>query len=98
MELTKQQCEACRPGATPVSETDRATYLERLEGWSIEHENDIPVLVKVYKLADYAASVKFTNAIAAKAEEQDHHPAITLEWGKVTVVHVQIPTKLRICT
>ena len=28
----------------------------------------------------------FTNKVAALAEKEDHHPEITLEWGKVTVI------------
>ena len=34
---------------------------------------------------DYIAAVKFTDQIAALAEQQNHHPRLVLEWGLVTV-------------
>ena len=30
-------------------------------------------------------TINFTNKIAELAEEEDHHPAILLEWGRVEV-------------
>ena len=31
------------------------------------------------------AGLKFVSKVANLAEEEDHHPEIILEWGKVTV-------------
>jgi 4a-hydroxytetrahydrobiopterin dehydratase len=42
-------------------------------------------LERLFKFKDYAEAVAFTNKIAAIAEEEDHHPRIVLEWGRVTV-------------
>lgn len=42
-------------------------------------------LQRVFKLKDYAEALALANRIAAIAEEEDHHPLITLEWGRVTV-------------
>ena len=33
----------------------------------------------------YEDSVAFANNVAQLAEQEDHHPEILLEWGKVTV-------------
>lgn len=35
---------------------------------------------------NYKDSIGFTNKVALLADKEDHHPEITLEWGKVTVV------------
>ena len=40
---------------------------------------------RVFKFDDYEQSLKFSQKVAALAEEEDHHPAILLEWGKVEV-------------
>ena len=34
---------------------------------------------------NFSSAVQFTNKIADLAEQEDHHPAILLEWGKVEV-------------
>ena len=33
----------------------------------------------------FTEAVDFTNKVAEMADEEDHHPKIILEWGKVTV-------------
>mgnify|MGYP005837028265 CR=1 FL=1 len=33
----------------------------------------------------YQGSIKFSMEVAELAEEEDHHPAILLEWGKVKI-------------
>lgn len=44
-----------------------------------------PQLERVYPFKNYAQALAFTNQVAALAEQEDHHPRLTLEWGKVTV-------------
>ena len=38
-----------------------------------------------FSFDNYLAGLDFVSKIANLAEEEDHHPEITLEWGKVTV-------------
>ena len=42
-------------------------------------------LQRVFKFKNYSQALEFTNKIAAIAEQEDHHPLIVLEWGRVTV-------------
>jgi len=42
-------------------------------------------LEKVFKLKNFVQALEFTNKIGAAAEEENHHPLIITEWGKVTV-------------
>jgi 4a-hydroxytetrahydrobiopterin dehydratase len=53
--------------------------------WQTLAQDGILRLQRVFKFKNYKQSVEFTNTIAAIAEEEDHHPLIVLEWGKVTV-------------
>lgn len=53
--------------------------------WQLVVRDGIPQLERVFKFKDYAQALEFTNRIAAIAEEQDHHPMMILEWGRVTV-------------
>lgn len=52
-------------------------------GWVYYNAHDMR---REYKFADFAEALAFTNRIGAIAEELDHHPEITLGWGRVQVV------------
>ena len=43
------------------------------------------MLRRVFKFNNYQESLEFTKKVAALADQEDHHPAILLEWGKVEV-------------
>ena len=45
----------------------------------------IPHLERVFKLKNFVEAIAFTNKIGIIAEEEDHHPFIIIEWGRVTV-------------
>ena len=42
-------------------------------------------LEKTYKFKDFAQALDFVNRVGALAEEQAHHPDISLAWGRVGV-------------
>ncbi len=42
-------------------------------------------LVKTVQKRDFAEAMAFVNAVAAVAEEVDHHPDITIRWNRVTL-------------
>ena len=84
MDLTKQKCEACTINASLVDEKRFTELLKDLDGWEIIY-GDINILSKIYSFDSYEDSVKFSTDIAKLAEDEDHHPAILLEWGSVKV-------------
>jgi 4a-hydroxytetrahydrobiopterin dehydratase len=45
----------------------------------------IETLRRVYKLKTFLAAMEFANQISTIAEQGDHHPALLIEWGRVTV-------------
>ena len=84
MDLTKQKCEACTIDAPLVDEKRFPEILNDLDGWEINY-GEINILSKTFSFSSYSNSVKFTMDITKLAEEEDHHPAILLEWGSVKV-------------
>ena len=80
--LIEKKCTACELGAPLVPDKQQKDLLKDLEGWLIER-SDISKLVKTFKFGDYAKTIKFVNLIAELSEFEDHHPKITVEWGKV---------------
>ncbi len=60
-------------------------HLEDVPGWEVVTEDGEPRLKRVFKFKDFAQALAFTNHVGAIAEQQNHHPALLTEWGKVTV-------------
>jgi 4a-hydroxytetrahydrobiopterin dehydratase len=55
--------------------------LEGLPDW--HHRGN--ALEKHFDRGDFDGSMKFVNAVAALANEQNHHPDITISWNVVTL-------------
>jgi len=58
--------------------------LERLhnhQGWTLEDGK----LLKSYRFPDFVTAVGFVDRVTVIAEEQNHHPDLSITWGKVTV-------------
>lgn len=53
--------------------------------WQVITLENIPRLQRIFDFKNYAQAVEFTNKVAAIAVEEDHHPLMVLEWGRVTV-------------
>jgi 4a-hydroxytetrahydrobiopterin dehydratase len=85
MALTFERCEACWPTSPQVTEAEEQELKPQIPDWEIVEVKGVRRLKRVYKLKGWMPAVRLTNAIAALAEAEDHHPAILVEWGKVTV-------------
>ena len=53
--------------------------------WRVKEENGEKRLERIFKFKNFAEAITFTDKVGAAAEEEDHHPLIVTEWGKVTV-------------
>tara|TARA_B100000686_G_scaffold264827_1_gene278957 strand:- start:650 stop:988 length:339 start_codon:yes stop_codon:yes gene_type:complete len=84
-DLVKQKCEACRADAPRVTDDELPDLLKQIPDWQPITTESVLKLNKVFNFENYAEAISFTNKIAELAEEEDHHPAILLEWGKVEV-------------
>ncbi len=73
-----------KKGDSAISKEEIALLLSQIRGWALL-DDDGDKLTKTYSLPDYETAVALTRKIAAIAEQVNHHPAIVLEWGKVTV-------------
>ena len=84
-DLVKQKCEACRADAPRVSDDELPDLLKQIPDWQPITTDSVLKLNKVFNFDSYSEAISFTNKIAQMAEEEDHHPAILLEWGRVEV-------------
>lgn len=53
--------------------------------WMIIEVDGVQRLERVFKFKNFVEALDFTNKIGEIAEQEDHHPLIVTEWGKVTV-------------
>ena len=82
MDLTKKKCVPCEGGVHPLSQTEIDENLKQLNGWQLDGKK----IKKVFKFKDFKAALLFVNKAGNVAEEENHHPAIYLSYGKVEIV------------
>ena len=85
MKLNKMKCEACQPGAPPVSDEAATEFKKQIPEWSLIEVECEKRLERMFEFPDFANALAFTDRIGELAERNNHHPAILTEWGKVTV-------------
>ncbi len=84
-DLTSEKCEACRFDAPRVEGEERVALAEKVPAWDVVEIDGIERLKRVFQFKSYAEGLTFINRVAQLAEEEDHHPLMVLEWGRVTV-------------
>ena len=74
-----------RIGGPPLSRAEAEVYLSQIPDWNIIEIDGIDRLERQYKFNNFQEAMNFTNRIGELAEQEDHHPTILIEWGKVKV-------------
>jgi 4a-hydroxytetrahydrobiopterin dehydratase len=83
--LASTKCVACRGGDPSATKTEIAEFQPQIPEWQIVEVDGIQRLQRAFKFKSYAETLAFTNKIGAIAEEEDHHPLMIVEWGRITV-------------
>jgi len=83
--LTEQHCEACNADSPGVSDEEKRMLHTDVQGWDIVKVSGEEQLRKEFEFRNFAQALAFTNKVGEMAEAEDHHPALLLEYGKVTV-------------
>jgi 4a-hydroxytetrahydrobiopterin dehydratase len=79
--LAKKHCVPCRRGTPPLAPEARQRLLQELDaGWEVQDGHH---LHKEYKFKNFVDALAFVNHVGQVAEEEGHHPDITLGWGRV---------------
>lgn len=84
-DLASGECVPCRGGEPTLTESEILELKSQVPEWTLEIQNGIWRLQRVFKFKNFIEAMTFTNKVAALAEEQGHHPRIVSEWGRVTV-------------
>ena len=83
--LRQERCVACRADSPRVTEQEVQDLSPQIPEWSIVERDAIPRLERVFKFKNFVEALAFTNRVGELAEQEDHHPALLTEYGKVTV-------------
>lgn len=79
------KCVACRGGEPKLTDTEIAELQPQVADWQIKEVDGMKRLERVFKFKNFAQALEFTDKVGRIAEEQDHHPLIITEWGRVTL-------------
>lgn len=83
--LTQQRCIPCRGDAPTLTEAEITAMLPQTPEWQVKERDGVKRLERVFKFKTFVEAIGFTNRVAIVAEEENHHPALLTEWGRVTV-------------
>ncbi len=83
--LAAENCVACRSDAPRMTAAAMEALKAEIPQWSVVERDGIARLERAFRFVNFAEALAFTNRVGALAESVDHHPAITTEWGRVTV-------------
>jgi len=81
-DLAAKTCVPCRGGVSSLNGEELSILQKQVDGWNIIDEHHI---TKAFKFPNFREALKFVNHVGELAEEQGHHPDISLAWGKVEV-------------
>jgi 4a-hydroxytetrahydrobiopterin dehydratase len=83
--LADQHCEACRADAPRLSKEEIATLIVDLPDWQMEERDGEPLLCRHFKFGNFKDALTFANVVGELAEQNNHHPELTVGWGMTTV-------------
>src|SRR5688500_18550132 len=82
--LVTRKCVSCEGGIPRLSEAAARALLAEVPGWEMR---DGTAIVRTFPFADYWETMAFVNAVAWIAHTEDHHPDMSVHWGKCVVTY-----------
>lgn len=79
--LSQKKCKPCEGYTQPLSNEEADNFLKQIPSWSIKNGR----VFKQFKFKDFKKAVEFVNKVADIAEEENHHPDITISYNKVGI-------------
>lgn len=82
-ELSNKHCQPCKGGILPLQGEPLAKLHRQLNAdWKVINEHH---LERDYIFKNFMEALDFTNKAGEIAEQEGHHPDITLSYGKVKI-------------
>jgi 4a-hydroxytetrahydrobiopterin dehydratase len=81
-QLADKKCVPCRGDVPPLNANDLHRLNSSVPDWKVVNEHH---LQREFRFPDFKQALDFVNRVGSIAEEEGHHPAILLAWGKVQI-------------
>ena len=81
-DLASKHCVPCRGGVPPLKGEELQKLAAQVSDWKVIDAHHI---TKTFLFPDFKTALDFVNRVGAVAEEEGHHPDLTLTWGRVDV-------------
>jgi len=82
-DLIQKKCIPCEVGGSALTLDQAQTLMAQIPEWTLTADGK--QITRSFTFKDFAEALNFTNEIGAIAEEEGHHPDLTVAWGKVGV-------------
>ena len=84
--LKEMKCEPCSgETATGVSDSEAAELQAQVSHWRMVSHRGGKHLEREFAFDDFAEALEFTRKVGTLAEQENHHPSLLTEWGRVRV-------------
>ena len=77
--LFNLKCSSCNKNTPKLKDKDVHLHLEKLNSWNVNDEQKM--IYKKFTFTNFNQSLNFTNSVGLLAENEAHHPDISLGWG-----------------
>ena len=84
-DINRLVCEACTEGAEKADQAQIDAFLGSHPEWEIKTDSDTTFLTRTFNFDDFAEAADFATQVGDVAERSNHHPRITIEYGKTRV-------------
>lgn len=81
--LAERKCRHRSKDEAPPTPKELSIWMDELDEWAQVSKSNRPELRKTFSFPDFSSGISFAGQIAEIADQQDHHPKISIEWGKV---------------
>src|SRR4051812_40946276 len=68
-----------------LTATEIVTRLANAPGWKLTGDGEDVAIEKTFTFANYYETISFVNAVAFVANAQDHHPDLSVHYGRCVV-------------
>ena len=77
--LSQLKCEACSGKTPKLNEDEIIDYIRKINNWKVNDQQEM--IFKKFTFKTFKKALNFTNLVAKIAENEKHHPDISLGWG-----------------
>ena len=82
--LSQLKCKACSGKTPKLNETEIIDYIKKINNWIVNNKQEM--IFKKFIFKNFKKALNFTNLVGKIAEEEGHHPDISIGWGYCLVM------------